>query len=120
VECSRKGGGVQYSAYPKFQQLQGEETARVFDARLVDQILPLTGMVDRLKEGIGVLDIGCGEGHALNLMTKVFPKSRFYGYDISRGGIRAARAEARKMMLVNAHFKIADAARLEDRNRFDR
>jgi ubiquinone/menaquinone biosynthesis C-methylase UbiE len=119
VECFRKGGGVPYSAYPKFQDLQGEETARVFDARLVGQILPLTGMIDSLNEGIDVLDVGCGEGHGINLMAKAFPKSRFYGYDISRDGIAAARAEAKKMQNANARFKIADAAKLDDRNRFD-
>ncbi|NWG37357.1 methyltransferase domain-containing protein [Nitrososphaera sp.] len=119
VECFRRGGGVPYSAYPKFQELQAEETARVFDARLVDQILPLTGMADRLREGVDVLDVGCGGGHGINLMARAFPKSRFYGYDISRDGIAAARAEAKKMKLANAHFKIADAAKLEDKSRFD-
>jgi ubiquinone/menaquinone biosynthesis C-methylase UbiE len=119
VECFRKGGGVPYSAYPKFQELQGEETARVFDARLVGQILPLTGMIDRLSEGIDVLDVGCGEGHGINLMAKAFPKSSFYGYDISRDGIASARREAKKMQNTNARFKIADAAKLDDRNRFD-
>jgi len=119
VECFRKGGGVPYSAFPKFQELQGEETARVFDARLVNQILPLSGMVGCLKDGADVLDVGCGQGHAINLMAKAFPKSRFYGYDISRDGLKAAREEAKKMKLANAHFKIADAAKLEDHNRFD-
>lgn len=119
VECFRKGGGVPYSAFPKFQELQGEETARVFDARLVNQILPLSGMVGCLKDGADVLDVGCGQGHAINLMAKAFPKSRFYGYDISRDGLKAAREEAKKMKLVNAHFKMTDAAKLEDRNRFD-
>ncbi|HEX6067612.1 MAG TPA: class I SAM-dependent methyltransferase [Nitrososphaera sp.] len=119
VECFRKGGGVPYSAYPKFQELQGEETGRVFDARLVDQILPLTGMVDSLREGVDVLDVGCGEGHAINLMARAFPKSRFHGYDISRDGITAAKAEAKKMKLANAHFKIINAAKLEDKSRFD-
>lgn len=119
VDCFRKGGGVPYSAYPKFQELQGEETARVFDARLIDHILPLTGMVGRLNEGIQVLDVGCGEGHGINLMAKAFPKSKFYGYDISKEGMGAARAEAKKMKLANTHFKVADAAKLEDKNRFD-
>lgn len=119
ADCFRKGGGVPYSAYPKFQELQGEETARVFDARLVDHILPLTGMVDRLNEGIEVLDVGCGEGHGINLMAKAFPKSKFYGYDFSREGLNAAKAEAKKMQLANAHFKVGDAAKLEDKNRFD-
>src|SRR3712207_5351280 len=31
IECFRKGGGVPYSAYPRFQELQAEETARIFD-----------------------------------------------------------------------------------------
>lgn len=29
VECFRNGGGLPYSEYPKFQQLQAEETARI-------------------------------------------------------------------------------------------
>lgn len=119
VDCFRKGGGVPYSAYPKFQELQGEETRRVFDARLIHHILPLTGMVDLLNEGIEVLDVGCGEGYGINLMAKAFPKSMFYGYDISREGMKAAKAEAKKMKLANVHFKVADAAKLEDKSRFD-
>jgi len=50
VNCFRKGGGVPYSAYPKFQELQAEKTARVFDARLADKILPLApDLVSRLE-----------------------------------------------------------------------
>jgi ubiquinone/menaquinone biosynthesis C-methylase UbiE len=120
VECFRKGGGIPYSAYPDFQKLQAEETARVFDARLVGQILPLVdGLVDRLKKGIDVLDVGCGAGHAVNLMAKAFPKSCFWGYDFSKDGVRAGRAEAKKMRLKNAHFKVADAAKMADREKFD-
>ena len=47
VECFHKGGGVPYSEFPKFQKLQPEETARVFDAILIDQIIPL---VDECKD----------------------------------------------------------------------
>jgi ubiquinone/menaquinone biosynthesis C-methylase UbiE len=121
VECFRKGGGVPYSAYPKFQELQGEETARVFDSRLVSQILPLVdGLVDRMKEGIDVLDVGCGAGHAINLMAKAFPNSRFWGYDLSKEGIKAAKDEAKKKMrLKNAQFKVLDAAKMIDRNKYD-
>lgn len=120
VGCFRRGGGVPYSAYPKFQELQAEETARVFDARLVSQILPLVpGLVGRLEQGIDVLDVGCGRGRAINLMAKAFPKSRFWGYDFSKEGVRAAREEAKRMRLKNAAFKVADAARMADRSRFD-
>lgn len=119
VGCFRKGGGVPYSAYPQFQKLQGEETARVFDARLVSDILPLTGLAGKLKAGIDVVDVGCGTGHAVNLMAKAFPKSRFSGYDISRDGISIAKAEARKMKLKNARFKVVDISKIEDKERFD-
>jgi ubiquinone/menaquinone biosynthesis C-methylase UbiE len=119
VACFRRGGGVPYSAYPRFQELQGEETRRVFDARLVGDILPLTGLAGRLKEGIDVVDVGCGTGHAVNLMAKAFPKSRFYGYDISRDGISIAKTEARKLKLKNAHFKIVDVSKMDERQKFD-
>lgn len=41
VECFRKGGGMPYSAYPRFQELQAEESGRVYDLALVDGIVPL-------------------------------------------------------------------------------
>jgi ubiquinone/menaquinone biosynthesis C-methylase UbiE len=120
VKCFRKGGGVPYSAYPKFQKLQAEETARVFDARLLSQILPLVpGLVARLESGIDVLDVGCGTGRAINLMAKAFPKSRFWGYDFSREAVKLARQEAKKMRLKNAKFEATDAAKMVDREKFD-
>ena len=120
VNCFRKGGGVPYSAYPKFQELQAEETARVFDARLVGEILPLApGLVSRLEQGIDVLDVGCGTGHAINLMAKAFPKSRFWGYDFSREATGIGRKEAKRMRLKNASFKAVNAAKMVDKERFD-
>jgi hypothetical protein len=92
VNCFRNGGGVPYSEYPAFQTLQAEETSRVFDSRLIQQIVPLTGqeMIDKLHSGAFVLEIGCVRGHALNLMAKAFPNSKFFGYDFSEEGIEAA------------------------------
>lgn len=86
IECFRKGGGVPYSKYPRFQELQAEETARIYDARLIGDIIPLvSGLTEKLTAGINVLDVGCGRGHAINVMAKAFPKSAFVGYDFSRG-----------------------------------
>jgi 2-polyprenyl-3-methyl-5-hydroxy-6-metoxy-1,4-benzoquinol methylase len=84
VECSRKGGGVPYSEYSQFQQLQADETTRVFDARLIDQIIQLVeGLIGQPKKGTSVLDVGCSQGHAINnLLAKAFPKSKFPGFDI--------------------------------------
>ena len=120
IECFRKGGGVPYSAFPRFQQLQAEDTARVFDARLIDQIVPLVGgLGERLRSGIDVLDVGCGQGHAMNLMARNFPNSRFTGYDISKEGIQAAREEAKQIGLTNVKFEVIDIASINDHEKYD-
>ncbi|MFE3369236.1 class I SAM-dependent methyltransferase [Streptomyces sp. NPDC059173] len=113
VTAFRDGGGVPYSSYPKFQELQAEETARVYDAALVDAIIPLVpGLPERLGAGSGLdaLDVGTGQGHVVNLLARAFPASRFTGVDMSEGGIAAAREEAARLGLPNARFELADAA----------
>jgi 2-polyprenyl-3-methyl-5-hydroxy-6-metoxy-1,4-benzoquinol methylase len=111
VRVFREGGGIPYEAFDTFQVIQRDETARVYDAALVDTILPLApGVVERLTDGIDVLDVGTGAGHAVNVMARAFPDSRFVGIDISEEGIGLGRAEAQQWGLDNAIFEIADAA----------
>jgi ubiquinone/menaquinone biosynthesis C-methylase UbiE len=114
VECFRTGGGVSYADLPpRFRQLLAEMSARVHDAALVDRILPLVSdLSDRLRAGIDVADIGCGTGHAVNLMARAFPASRFTGYDFGEDALRAARVEAESLGLTNARFEPQDAATL--------
>jgi 2-polyprenyl-3-methyl-5-hydroxy-6-metoxy-1,4-benzoquinol methylase len=120
VECFRNGGGLPYSEYPKFQQLQAEETARIFDSKLTNQILPLIPEINnRLNDGIKVLDIGCGRGRAVNLMGKAFSRSKFTGCDISNEGILSAKKEAKNMGLTNVQFEIKDALLVEELGKFD-
>lgn len=120
VECFRNGGGLPYSEYPKFQQLQAEETARIFDSMLTNQILPLIPDINnRLNDGIRVLDVGCGRGRAVNLMGKAFSRSKFTGCDISHEGILSAKEEAKNMGLTNVQFEIKDALLVEELGKFD-
>jgi SAM-dependent methyltransferase len=120
VDCFRDGGGVPYSAFPKFQAIMAEDSGAVHDATLIDATLPLVpGLVDRLRQGIDAADVGCGSGHAVNLMAEAFPRSRFAGFDFSGTGIAAARAEADRKGLPNARFEQRDAARLGEVARFD-
>ncbi|GAB2726184.1 class I SAM-dependent methyltransferase [Streptomyces bullii] len=110
LRCFRDGGGVPYSAYPRFQALQAEETARVYDEALVDTIVPLVpGLPERLRAGIDVLDVGTGQGHAPVVLAKAFPASRFHGLDQSESGIAAARAEATRTGLDNVRFTLGDS-----------
>ncbi|WP_432118790.1 class I SAM-dependent methyltransferase [Streptomyces sp. bgisy032] len=113
VDCFRAGGGVPYSAYPRFQALQAEETARVYDRALVDTIVPLVpGLTERLRDGIDVLDVGTGQGHAPLVLARAFPASRFHGLDQSHAGIEAARAQAARSGLGNLRYTLGDSARI--------
>lgn len=120
AECFQNGGGVPYSAYPRFQELQAEDSAKVFDAALIERILPLAdGIIERLKDGIDAVDVGCGQGHATNLMARAFPRSRFAGYDISEQAIAAGWREAQAWGLSNARFEVKDVATLSEPGRYD-
>lgn len=120
VECFTKGGGVPYSAYPRFHQLMAEDSATVHDAALIDVILPLIpGVIDRLRDGIDVADVGCGQGHAVNLMARAFPRSRFTGYDFSAEALTAGRNEADRLGLTNAVFELRDVTELGCREAYD-
>ena len=120
VDCFRKGGGVPYSAYPRFQALMAEDSAAVHDATLIDVILQLVpGLTDRLERGIDVADIGCGSGHAVNLMAEEYPVSRFVGVDIADSGLAAGAAEARRKGLANVRFLKKDAATLDGSEQYD-
>ncbi|MGV4981130.1 class I SAM-dependent methyltransferase [Streptomyces sp. NRAIS4] len=113
VRCFRRGGGVPYSAYPRFQALQAAETARVYDAALVDVIVPLVpGLAERLRSGIDVLDVGTGQGHAPLVLAKAFPASRFHGLDQSEAAIATAQAEAACARLHNLNYTVADSAQI--------
>jgi SAM-dependent methyltransferase len=120
VECFRRGGGVPYSAYPRFQEVMAEDSNAVHDATLIDLTLPLVpGLVDQLREGIDVADVGCGSGHVINLMAEAFPRSRFTGFDISEAALATARSEAASKSLTNARFEVRDAASLGETAAFD-
>ncbi|MBD3923649.1 class I SAM-dependent methyltransferase [Nocardioides cavernae] len=119
VETFRHGGGLSYDDYPGFHHLQAADSAAVNDASLLDTIIPLAGMTERLQQGIAVADIGCGEGHAVNLLARAFPSSSFVGYDFSADAIEAARDEAAAWALTNARFEVLDVARLAEESAYD-
>ncbi len=98
LEAFRTGRGVAW----------GEHDARMscgvaafyrngYRASLVSQWLPaLDGVVAQLESGIRVADVGCGHGHAMALMAKAFPHSRFHGFDAHVPSVEAARSHAAK------------------------
>jgi SAM-dependent methyltransferase len=119
TEKFRTGGGLSYEDYPTFHDLMAADSAAVNDASLLDVIIPLTGASSRLGAGIDVADIGCGQGHAINLLARAYPRSRFVGYDFSEEAIEVARAEAASWGLPNARFEVLDVARLDVETAYD-
>jgi ubiquinone/menaquinone biosynthesis C-methylase UbiE len=120
VRSFQQGGGVPYADFENFQRLMAQMSAQIFDATLLDVTLPLVpGLVERLKSGIDVADIACGSGHAINIMAKTFPNSRFTGYDFSEEGVAAGRKEATSMAVKNARFEAQDVSALSGKEQFD-
>jgi SAM-dependent methyltransferase len=120
VHCFRNGGGLSYADYPRFHAAMAEDSKAVVDATLVEGVVPLVdGLVERLRSGIDAADIGCGSGHAVNVLARAFPRSRFTGFDFSEEAIGRAREEAAAWGLTNARFEVLDVSRLEVDAGFD-
>lgn len=121
VDCFRQGGGVPYSAYARFHEVMAEESSQTVLSALLDSILPLAGdtIIEQLREGIDVVDVGCGSGRALCLMAEKFPRSRFTGYDLSEEGVGRARREAQAKGLSNLRFEVRDVSSLDGSEKFD-
>ena len=121
IECFQNGGGVPYSEFrPDFTDYMDASWRLLYDGLLIKGFLPLVkGLPERLTGGIRVADLGCGTGHAINLMAREYPASDFVGYDIAADAIDRARAEARDMSLSNARFEVADVSRLPAKDEFD-
>lgn len=120
IGCFHNGGGLPYSEFPRFHKLMAEQSGEVFDAALIDVILPLVdGLPEQLHSGVDVADIGCGSGHAVNVMARAFPASRFTGIDFSDEGLAVGRAEADRLGLQNATFLAQDVAALDITEAFD-
>jgi SAM-dependent methyltransferase len=120
IGCFRTGGGLSYTEYPRFHTLMAEESGEVFDAALIDVILPMAdGLPEQLRAGAEVADFGCGSGHAINVMAQAYPASQFTGIDFSDEGLAVGRAEAARSSLTNASFLARDVAQFDAVDAYD-
>jgi SAM-dependent methyltransferase len=121
AESFRHGGGVPYSEFrPEFTDVMDAASRSTFDELLVEHWLALVpAVVDRLRAGARVADIGCGTGHSTVVLAAAFPTSTFLGIDIAEDAIARATAEADARAVANAHFRVADAARFSPHESFD-
>jgi len=79
-----------------------------YRGHLVAEWLPsLNGVVDKLKRGAKVADVGCGHGSSTLLMAEAFPNSQFVGIDFHEPSIAHARSHVNG--LRNVRFEVARA-----------
>ena len=81
---------------------------------LVSTWLPsLDGVVETLKAGATVADVGCGYGVSTVLMAEAFPTSQFVGSDLHADSIDAARLGAERAGVADrVRFEVLAAADL--------
>ena len=119
IGCFHHGGGLPYAKYPRFLSLMSESSGLRFDNLLVQKMIPITGLTEKLKSGISVLDIGCGNGRASNILAQTFPNSSFVGFDFLSEGIEAAKSEMALMGHTNARFEVKDISVLNQPEQYD-
>jgi 2-polyprenyl-3-methyl-5-hydroxy-6-metoxy-1,4-benzoquinol methylase len=119
VNSFHQGGGVPYPAHSDFINLWSEINIEKFDTILNQGVLPLMpDVVEKMHEGIEVLDLGCGDGHVLNLMAKAFPNSHFTGYDFLEDGIKVANQKAQSLGLTNVTITTKDLRVFNEPNKY--
>jgi ubiquinone/menaquinone biosynthesis C-methylase UbiE len=96
TEAFRGGTGV---GWHEHHPSLFEGTERFFRSNyatnLISSWLPsLDGVMDKLKNGATVADVGCGHGASTILMADEFRKSKFFGFDYHPASIQKAKQRA--------------------------
>jgi ubiquinone/menaquinone biosynthesis C-methylase UbiE len=109
LTCFREGGGVPYERFHRFHEVMAEDSGQSVLSSLESHILPLvSGLTEKLKAGIRMLDVGCGSGRIINKLASMFPKSDFTGMDLSSDAINTAKKEAGISGISNVEFIVKD------------
>ena len=116
ADTVKNGGGVGYEAFGDgfVDRLDGSSRMTT-DMFLLDAWVPaVDGLSAALSRGASVAEIGCGTGHALNVLAREFPASTYVGFDINVEALRRAEAEAKEWNLPNVRFERRDVVSLPD------
>jgi 2-polyprenyl-3-methyl-5-hydroxy-6-metoxy-1,4-benzoquinol methylase len=105
-ESFRNGIGLDYDSHGPQGAVGIERSFEPWNnANLIPHVLPaIDGLVEQLRSGITVADVGCGAGGAAILMAKEFPLSQIHGYDISRYALGRAEQKKADAQVSNVYF----------------
>jgi ubiquinone/menaquinone biosynthesis C-methylase UbiE len=122
AEAFVKGGGVPFSEYgPDLVAGIDRSNRAQYQHHLVKRWLAaMPDVVTRLETGARAADIGCGSGYPSILMAQAFPRSRFYGFDVSPESLERARVDAQRRGVADrVEFQRVSATALPDDPKFD-
>ena len=114
----KTGGGMEWGEHHPCLFHGTERFFRAgYNANLITSWLPaLEGVVEKLKAGARVADVGCGHGASTVLMARTYPNSTFIGYDYHAASIRTATERAAAAGSANVRFEVSDAVSYEGRD----
>jgi 2-polyprenyl-3-methyl-5-hydroxy-6-metoxy-1,4-benzoquinol methylase len=115
TDAFRTGEGVGWGDHSSCLYCGTEKFFRpLYRANLVSEWLPaLDGVVEKLKAGAKVADVGCGHGVSTIIMAEAFPDSQFYGFDFHAPSIERARELAAEAGVDNVAFELVSAKEYE-------
>jgi ubiquinone/menaquinone biosynthesis C-methylase UbiE len=123
AEIIQKDGplGMDYSNYGSFYGIMDQFSIALHKKHLIPDLIPMTGMKEKLSEGIEFLDVGCGSGFHICELAQAFPKSRFIGIDLTDSAILKSNERKTQMSLSNVEFFQQNAKSMnpEWSNKFD-
>lgn len=67
-------------------------------------------VLEKLKKGAKVADVGCGFGITTLMMAKTYPNSTFTGFDFHKESIEKAKESARKENIASVRFEVSSAS----------
>ncbi|MGA1506818.1 MAG: class I SAM-dependent methyltransferase, partial [Ilumatobacteraceae bacterium] len=104
-ESFRTGIGSNYDSHGPDGAVGIERSFEPWNnANLITVLLPAVGVVEVLRAGANVADVGCGAGGAVLRMAKEFPASDIVGYDISHYALERANERLAASDITNARF----------------
>ncbi|MFD1328597.1 class I SAM-dependent methyltransferase [Mycoplana ramosa] len=62
------------------------------------------------KAGQSILEVGCGTGRNIEQMARLYPRSRFFGLDISKAMLETAHRRFAREAATAPQLRVADAA----------